>query len=162
MRKILRALEDVIQIYFPMGCFVVLFVVFNMQVLLRYVFKAPTMWSSELSGIMFLWLVMCATNYTTKHHKHVCFSMVYDGTGERGKKAIRIMGSLLLIITYSLGLIPCARAILGEQKLSTVLRLPLCVVYFPFVIFLVFTIGYSIDDLVRELRPGRKEEGEQV
>lgn len=159
MRKILRALEDVIQIYFPMGCFVVLFVVFNMQVLLRYVFKAPTMWSSELSGIMFLWLVMCATNYTTRQHKHVCFSMVYDGAGERGKKAIRILGSLLLIVTYSLGFIPCARAILGEQRLSTVLRLPLRVVYFPFLLFLIFTIGYSIADLVRELKPEQKERG---
>lgn len=161
MKKILRSLEDIIEIYIPMACFVVLFVVFNVQVFLRHVLKAPTVWSSELSGIMFLWLVMFSTNYTTKNHRHVCFSMVYDAAGERRKKVIRVLGSLLIIVTYSLGLVPCARVILREQRLSAVLRLPLRVVYVPFVVFLLFTIGYHVADLVREFRPKALEEGEE-
>lgn len=161
MKKILRCLEDVIEIYIPMICFVILFVVFNVQVFLRYVFKAPTMWSSELSGIMFLWLVMFSTNYTTKNHRHVCFSMAYDAMGEKGKRAFRILGSMLIIVTYSLGLVPCARSILREQRLSTVLRLPLRSIYFPFLVFLIFTIGYHVADLVRELRPRDPGRGEE-
>ena len=152
MRKVLNVLrwaERIVQVYLPAICFCALFIVFNMQVILRYLFNAPTIWSNEFAAIMFVILVMLSSNYSTKVKKHVCFTMLYDAVGETGKHIIDLLGNLLLVVTYTYAFQMCWVSIVTNNKLSSVLKLPLRYVYFPFIILLAFTIFYSAVHMFR-------------
>ena len=148
LKKIWNSIEMLIQIYIPTACFIIMFFVFNMQVILRKGFNSPTVWSTEVSAIMFLWMVMLATNYSTKTHSHVSFSMVYDAVGEKGKKIISILGNALLVVTYSLAFHSCWLSIITDTKVSTALRIPHKYIFMPFMIMMSFTILYSFVDIV--------------
>lgn len=165
MKKVLSLLtflEKLIEIYIPAVCFVIMFFVFNMQVVLRYGFNSPTVWSNEVAQITFLLLVMLSSNYSFKIKKHVCFTMLHDAVNDIGKHIIDILASLLLLVLFVYAFPYCWDAIFSNPMKSSVLRLPLKWVYFPYLIFMFFTILYSLLDIIKSanwLVKNRKGEG---
>jgi len=160
--SVLESMERLIEIYIPSVCFVVMFFVFNMQVILRYGFNTPTVWSNEVAQITFLLLVMLSSNYSLKIKKHVCFTMVYDAVNDTGKHIIDILASLLLLVLFLYAFPYCWDSILSNPMKSSVLRLPLKWVFSPYLVFMVFTILYSVLDIIKSascLISGNKKEG---
>ena len=165
MKKILSLLkfmEKLVEIYIPSVCFVVMFLVFNMQVILRYCFNSPTVWSNEIAQITFLLLVMLSSNYSLKIKKHVSFTMLYDTMNDLGKHILDILGSLILLILFIYALPYCWNSIMSNPMSSSVLRLPLKIVFFPYLIFMGFTILYCLLDIIKSINwliKNKKAEG---
>jgi len=152
MRKLLKFILDFIEIYLPMFTFVTLFCVFVLGIFFRY-FLTPLTWTLELSLICFIWTALLGGLYAKRLNSHVKFSMVYDLFSPQGQLWIRLSGNALLLFSFILGFIPSLKYVLfmGFKK-SNVLKIPMDVAFFPFVIFMTFMIGHFIYDLYIDVK----------
>jgi TRAP-type C4-dicarboxylate transport system permease small subunit len=157
LKKIGKVLVDTIEVYIPFAAFVTLFSVFLIGIFFRYFLK-PLTWTLELSLMCFIWTSLLGGLYAKRDNSHVVFTMIYDAVKPLTQIWMRICGHSLLVISFLIGLVPSWKYVLfmGYKK-SNVLKIPMDVVYMPFVIFLAFMIGrYSLDIYhdVRKLMKG--------
>lgn len=157
IRKAGRIVIDTVEVYIPFIAFVTLFLVFLLGIFFRYFLK-PLTWTLELSLICFIWSALLGGLYAKRDNSHVQFTMIYDMVSPLKQIWMRIIGNSLLVISFLIGLIPSWKYVLfmGYKK-SNVLKIPMDIAFFPFVLFLVFMIGrYSIDVFhdVRKIKKG--------
>lgn len=152
IKKTLKAVVDTVEVYIPFAAFVSLFSVFLLGILFRYFFK-PLTWTLELSLMCFIWTALLGGLYAKRDNSHVQFTMLYDMVSPLTQIWMRIVGNSLLVIAFAIGLIPSWKYVLfmGYKK-SNVLKIPMDVVFFPFVIFLAFMIGRYAIDVVSDIR----------
>ena len=158
IKKSAGFLVDTVEVYIPFTAFVTLFLVFLTGIIFRYFFK-PLTWTLELSLMCFIWTSLLGGLYAKRDNSHVQFTMIYDAVSPLTQLWMRIAGNFLLVLSFAIGLVPSYRYVLfmGYKK-SNVLKIPMDIVYFPFVVFLAFLIGrYSID-LFRDIQQLRKGE----
>ena len=152
IQKIGKTLVDTVEVYIPFTAFSVLFLVFILGIVFRYFFK-PLTWTLELSLMCFIWTSLLGGIYAKRDDSHVMFTMLYDSVGPLAQLWMRISGNILLIISFLIGLIPSWKYVnFMNYKKSNVLKIPMDIVFFPFVIFLAFMIGRFSIDLVRDLK----------
>jgi len=152
LKKTGRFLVDAVEVYIPFAAFSTLFIVFLLGIFFRYFLK-PLTWTLELSLMCFIWTALLGGLYAKRDNSHVQFTMIYDAVSPLTQIWMRIVGNALLVISFLIGLVPSWKYVLfmGYKK-SNVLKVPMDIVFFPFVIFLAFMIGrYSID-LFRDIR----------
>lgn len=152
IKKTLKAVVDTVEVYIPFAAFVSLFSVFLLGILFRYFFK-PLTWTLELSLMCFIWTALLGGLYAKRDNSHVQFTMLYDMVSPLTQIWMRIVGNTLLVTAFAIGLIPSWKYVLfmGYKK-SNVLKIPMDVVFFPFVIFLAFMIGRYAIDVVNDIR----------
>jgi len=151
-----RFILDSIEMYIPFAAFVTLFLVFLTGIFFRYFLK-PLTWTLELSLICFIWTALLGGLYAKREESHVAFTMVYDAVGPLTQLWMRIAGHTLLTLSFIIGLVPSWKYVLfmGYKK-SNVLKIPMDIVFFPFVIFLAFMIGRYSLDIYRDIQKLRK------
>jgi TRAP-type C4-dicarboxylate transport system permease small subunit len=163
MKKILqktgRFLVDTVEVYIPFTAFTVLFLVFILGITFRYFLK-PLTWTLELSLICFIWTSLLGGIYAKRDDSHVMFTMIYDSVSPVAQLWMRIVGNTLLISSFVIGLVPSWKYIaFMNYKKSNVLKIPMDLVFLPFVIFLAFMIGRLSIDLFNDLK--KLKSGEQ-
>ncbi|MDA3958720.1 TRAP transporter small permease [Oceanispirochaeta sp.] len=143
---------DTIEIYIPFAAFVTLFIVFITGIFFRYFLK-PLTWTLELSLICFIWTSLLGGLFAKREDAHVAFTMVYDAVSPLIQIWMRLIGHSLLVLSFAIGLIPSWKYVLfmGYKK-SNVLKIPMDLVFLPFVIFLAFMIGRYTVDIYRDTR----------
>ena len=154
MKKVGTFIRNCVEMYIPMIAFVVLFVVFVFQVAMRYLFKNPQAWTGEVEQSCFLWLVLLGACYAQRIKGHVTFTLVYDNLGIKGKAITAMLGNLLIIFTFLITLFPSFNYIWGlmaRQQVTTLLKWPKTVVFFPYVVFLVIILIYALMDVYEEV-----------
>ncbi len=55
----------------------VMFVAFIIQIVFRYLFNFPIGWTSELTVVMWLWLVLWGSAFVLKEREEIRFDLVY-------------------------------------------------------------------------------------
>ncbi len=158
LRRLGKFLVDTVEVYIPFVAFVSLFLVFILGIFFRYFLK-PLTWTLELSLICFIWTALLGGIYAKRDNSHVVFTLVYDAVKPLTQTWMRIVGNSLLVIAFSIGLVPSWKYVLfmGYKK-SNVLKIPMDLVFLPFVIFLVFMIARYLIDIVRDVQSLRKGE----
>ena len=154
MKKVGTIIRDCVEKYIPMIAFVVLFVVFVFQVAMRYLFKNPQAWTGEVEQSCFLWLVLLGACYAQRIKGHVTFTLVYDNLGVKGKAITAMLGNLLIVFTFLITILPSFNYIWGlmeRQQVTTLLKWPKTVVFFPYVVFLVIILLYALMDIYEEI-----------
>lgn len=154
MKKIGAFIRDCVEVYIPVVAFVVLFVVFVFQVFMRYVVRNPQTWTAEVEQSCFLWLVMLGACYAQRLKGHVTFTLVYDALSVKGKAVTAMLGNLLITFTCLITLAPSARYIIGlmsRAQVTTILKWPKTVVFFPYVVFLVIICAYTLMDIYEDI-----------
>src|SRR3979490_811476 len=73
------------------GLLAVMFVAFMVQIVFRYFFNFPIGWTSELSVIAWLWLVLWGAAFVVKESEEIRFDLVYGAAGPRTRRATRIL-----------------------------------------------------------------------
>src|SRR3982751_6144961 len=76
----------------------VMFVAFIVQIAFRYLFNFPIGWSSELTVIMWLWLVLWGSAFVLSEKEEIRFDLVYGAVGPRARIAMGIVFSLAVLI----------------------------------------------------------------
>nr|WP_319472818.1 TRAP transporter small permease subunit [uncultured Sphaerochaeta sp.] len=85
--------------------FTALFIVFIINVVFRYFFKA-ILWGHELSLLLFLWITIFGCCYANRTDENVKFDSVYLGGSEKRKCVFDIIGSVLVVSTFSISFFP--------------------------------------------------------
>src|SRR3989475_10440311 len=66
---------------FAAGLLAAMFVAFMLQIVFRYLFNFPVGWTSELSVITWLWLVLWGAAFVVKESEEIRFDLLYAAAG---------------------------------------------------------------------------------
>ncbi|MBB4827052.1 C4-dicarboxylate transporter DctQ subunit [Sporosarcina luteola] len=68
------------------------------QVVLRYVFKSPTIWSEELTRYLFVWLVLLTSAVAVRTNRHIKIDFLIKSLKPKLKLVLELITSALIII----------------------------------------------------------------
>jgi TRAP-type C4-dicarboxylate transport system permease small subunit len=153
MKKALLFARDIIELYIPIISFLAMFIAFILQVFFRYVIRHPLTWSMEVIVVGFVWTVVFGACYTMRHRGHVKFTMLYDRLKPKPAAVIRLLGNIIIALTFiSLVYATVNYALfIGFQK-TAVFRISYTFVFMPFAYFLVSITGYTLSELLEDIR----------
>jgi TRAP-type C4-dicarboxylate transport system permease small subunit len=96
-----------------------------------------------------MWTVVFGAIYASKHHEHVSFSLIYDKFGPIGRSVIVIIGDIIILASFCLMYFPIIEYVIFIGiKTTPVLNVPFDIMYAPFVLFITFSGGYLIRDII--------------
>jgi TRAP-type C4-dicarboxylate transport system permease small subunit len=78
----------------------VMFAAFIVQIVFRYVFNFPIGWTSELSVITWLWLVLWGAAFVVKESEEIRFDLIHGAVGRRTRLVIGIITGLSIVALY--------------------------------------------------------------
>ena len=84
----------------------VMFAAFIIQIVFRYFFNFPTGWTSELTVVMWLWLVLWGAAFVLREDEEIRFDLISGAAGRRARIAMGIVTALALVILYGVSLKP--------------------------------------------------------
>ena len=119
----------------------IMFVAFIVQIVFRYFFNLPTGWSTELSLIAWLWMVLWGTALALKEKDEIRFDILTSLAGPRARRAMAVVVAVATVTLYGLSL-PGTYKYVTFMKVekSSYLNIRLDWLYSVFVLFVVATI----------------------
>jgi TRAP-type C4-dicarboxylate transport system permease small subunit len=78
----------------------VMFGAFLVQIVFRYLFNFPIGWTSELTVITWLWLVLFGAAFVVTEKEEIRFDLIYGALGRRGRLVTLMVTGLFLIAMY--------------------------------------------------------------
>ena len=154
MRKKLQAAADAV----GAALFAILFVTFIVQVTARFVFDRPLPWTDELAVVLYVWVILWAVAVMVPAKEHVAFDLVYNVSGPRVRRGMRLVGAVMIgaLAAYALpGGFDYVR-FMGREG-TPVLGVSFMIVFAPFVLLLVALVVRSVVEVVAVLRGQRGE-----
>ncbi|MDU5085992.1 MAG: TRAP transporter small permease [Anaerococcus vaginalis] len=129
MKKTLDLIQKLINIFLSAAIFAMTLIIF-LQVISRYIFNSPLVWSEELSRYLFVWISFLAIADAVRTKSHIALSILTDRMSEDRKQIVsRLNYSLTciigIIITYG-GIVLMN---LGVHQSSATLGVPMFLVY---------------------------------
>jgi TRAP-type C4-dicarboxylate transport system permease small subunit len=116
--------------------FALLFLVFIVQVGMRFLFNRPLAWSDELIVILYIAMVFWSVATLLKERDHVMLDLVYEVLPPGGKRVFALVGAGL---TAALLLVLLPQAFdyvrFMHREKTPVLDVPFSFVFAPFVLF---------------------------
>ncbi len=82
----------------------VMFVAFLVQIFFRYAFNFPIGWTSELTVVTWLWLVLWGAAFVVTEAEEIRFDLVYGTVGPRARRAMAIVTAVALLVLYGMSL----------------------------------------------------------
>lgn len=68
------------------------------QVIMRYVFNNPSVWSEEIARYALVWFVYLSGSYAVKYQRHVKFNVIVDLIGKKAPLAQRIIQLFVFLL----------------------------------------------------------------
>ena len=131
----------------------VMFAAFIIQIVFRYFFNLPTGWTSELTVVLWLWLVLWGAAFVVREDEEIRFDLISGAVGRRGRIAMGVVTALALVILYGVSLKPSFDyvAFMKVEK-SSYLKIRMDWLFSIYVFFLIAVIGRYLWLLSRLLR----------
>lgn len=80
----------------------VMFLAFMAQVIFRYFLNFPIGWTSELTVIMWLWLVLWGAAFVLREDEEIRFDLVYGSVNPAVRRVMTILFAIALVVIYAL------------------------------------------------------------
>lgn len=130
------------------GLFLMLFIVFIIQITARFGFNKPLPWTDEAAVILYVWAILWAAAAVVPEREHVVFDLVWNSVGHRMRQAMQITGHLL-VGGLALVCLPASwdYVYFMRREGSPVLDVSFMWIYLPFVLLmaaLVLRSGWAI------------------
>jgi len=77
-----------------------MFLAFIAQIVFRYLLNLPTGWTSELTVICWLWLILWGSAFVVRERDEIRFDLVYGAVRPSVRRWMAGMGALALIVLY--------------------------------------------------------------
>ncbi|MFZ2650902.1 MAG: TRAP transporter small permease subunit [Burkholderiaceae bacterium] len=144
------------------GLLAVMFVAFILQIVFRYLLNFPTGWSTELTIIAWLYLVLWGSAFVLTEKEEIRFDLIYSSVGKRARIGMAIAFALAVVVLYAAAL-PASYAYVSFMAVekSSYLKIPLNWLYSIYLVFSVAVIARYLWLLSRLLR-GRDPEAADV
>ena len=97
---------------------------------------------------------MLGACYCQRMKGHVTFTLLYDNLGIKGKAITAMLGNILISFTFLITFLPSLNYVWGlmeRQQVTTLLKWPKTVVFFPYVVFLAIILIYALMDIYEEI-----------
>ena len=152
MKKFFNILRDCVELYIPIAALLIMFCTFVFQIFSRYILNNPVPWAYEVTVMCYLWMVVLGACYAYRDRSHVTFTLFYDQFGTRARAVIAFLGNLLMFIAFAYMFLPSCEMILDQmsKQVTSVFKIGLNVVYFPFIPFMVIIMLYILYDMFVE------------
>ena len=98
-RWLLRRAENV-----AAGLLAVMFVAFILQIIFRYLFNFPVGWSTELTTITWLYLVLWGSAFVLTEEEEIRFDLIYGAVPKRVRIGMAILSAVALVLLYGASL----------------------------------------------------------
>jgi TRAP-type C4-dicarboxylate transport system permease small subunit len=140
----------------------VMFAAFIIQIVFRYFFNFPVGWTSELTVVLWLWLVLWGSAFVLSEKEEIRFDLLYSSVGRRARIAMAIAFAAAIALLYGASL-PASYAYVSFMKVerSSYLKIRLDWLYSIYMIFLVAIIARYLW-LLWQLVRGRDPEAGDV
>ena len=120
----------------------VMFVAFIVQIVSRYVFNFPVGWSSELSVIAWLYMVLLGSAFWLKEGEEIRFDLLSDALGPRARRAIAVVVAACTLTLFAMALPATAKYVAFMKVESTsYLKIRLDLLYSVYVVFALAVIA---------------------
>lgn len=151
-RKLIPALQRAVD-FVAAGLLATIFVAFIIQIALRYLFNWPVGWTTEVSVLAWLWLVLWGASFVLKDHEEIRIDFLTANVGRRARIAMGIIGAVCVIVLFSMQL-PAAYDYVSFMKVekSSYMNTRFDVLFSIYLIFSVAVIGRNLWNLVQLLR----------
>ena len=131
----------------------VMFAAFIIQIVFRYLFNLPVGWTSELTVVMWLWMVLFGSAFVLTEKEEIRFDLLYGSVGRRARIGMAIVFAIAIVILYCASLKPSyAYVSFMKVEKSSYLKIPMDWLYSIYLIFLVAVIARYLWLLSRLLR----------
>jgi TRAP-type C4-dicarboxylate transport system permease small subunit len=120
----------------------VMFSAFLIQIVFRYVFNFPVGWTSELTVILWLWLVLFGAAFVVKESEEIRFDLIVGSAGRRSRIAMGVVAGLALIALY-LASLPASWSYVTFMKVerSSYLKIRMDWLFSIYIVFLVAVVA---------------------
>jgi TRAP-type C4-dicarboxylate transport system permease small subunit len=78
----------------------IMFSAFLVQIVFRYAFNFPIGWTTELTLITWLWLVLFGAAFVVKEREEIRFDLIYGAMGRRARLVTSLITGLFLLAMY--------------------------------------------------------------
>ena len=82
----------------------VMFVVFIIQIVFRYLLNLPIGWTHEISVMMWLYLVLFGTAFVVRDSEEIRFDLFYAAASPRGRRAMVVLTATAVVALFSISL----------------------------------------------------------
>jgi C4-dicarboxylate transporter DctQ subunit len=139
------------------GLLGVMFAAFMVQIVFRYCFNLPTGWTTELTVVTWLWMVLWGAAFVVKESEEIRIDLLTSLVRRRGRIRMAILVSVAIIVLYSLSL-PGAYSYVTFMKVerSSYLKIPmnwLFSIYLFFVVAVIVRYLWLLSWLLRGKEP---------
>jgi C4-dicarboxylate transporter DctQ subunit len=123
------------------GLLAVMFLAFITQIVFRYFLNLPTGWTTELTLVCWLWMVLWGAAFALKEEDEIRFDMFLSAAGPGARRAMAVVISIAAVALYALSL-PGTYKYVAFMKVerSSYLNIRLDWLYSVYVIFAVAII----------------------
>ncbi|MBL4646861.1 MAG: TRAP transporter small permease subunit [Rhizobiales bacterium] len=141
MRQILQKWRKFAELV-AVGLLTAMFIVFLLQVFMRYVVNQPLGWTSEACVILYIWAVFWTSAFLLKESDHITFTIVSDMVHPSVKRIMMIVGHIVLGVAFASSL-PAVVDYIAFMKIDTT---PVTRIRFDYVfsIFAVFVMAVVV------------------
>ncbi len=131
-----RRAEDV-----AAGLLAVMFLAFIIQIAFRYLFNFPVGWTSELTVVTWLWMVLWGSAFVLSEKEEIRFDLLYSAARPRVRIAMAIVFALAIVILYGVSLKPSFDYVsFMKVEKSSYLKIRMDWLYSIYLVFLVAII----------------------
>ena len=115
MKKILRWIDDNLELAFCSICLVLMVLSVTIQVISRYLMKGTIPWTEEATRFLFIWMVFPAIGVCAKKGKHIRITLLPAALSRRAGLVLDIFSDLVFIALacilgyYSLHIVAAVR-----------------------------------------------------
>jgi TRAP-type C4-dicarboxylate transport system permease small subunit len=132
-----RAAGDVVAVLLG-----IMFLAFMLQIVFRYFLNFPIGWTSELSVIAWLYMVLIGSAFWLKESEEIRFDLVSGSVGRNGRRVIGILVAIATVVLFAMAL-PATYKYVSFMKVESTsyLKVRLDILY---AIYLVFAVAVVV------------------
>lgn len=131
----------------------VIFVAFIAQIVMRYVFNWPVGWTTEVSLIAWLWLILWGASFVLKDDEEIRIDLLTQAVPAGVRRVLAAAASVCVIALFALSL-PASWSYVTFMKVehSSYLHIRMDWLYSIYLVFVVAVILRCLRTLARALR----------
>jgi C4-dicarboxylate transporter DctQ subunit len=123
------------------GLLGLMFVAFIVQIVFRYFFNLPVGWTSELSVIAWLYMVLLGSALWLKEGEEIRFDLVSGAVGPRTRRVIAFVLAVAAVVLFGMALPATVRYVaFMKVESSSYLKIRMDVLYSVYVVFAVAVV----------------------
>ena len=157
LKKISRWFIDIVEVHLPNTVFVILFLVFLLNVIFRYVLHNPLNWTFEISVNAFVIVGLLGACAAYRTEDHVVFDLLYTRLNPRGQNILRILSFIIVIVFFAIETPAAIRYLMKLRAITPIMKIPRRIIFASFPILLISTIFRSAHRLVLDIKAYRNK-----